>query len=436
MTITVIGTGFVGVVTAAVYASLGHQVWGLDIDQKKVTTLSQSQVPFYEPNLEELLRDTQKKGNLHFTTDYSQAIPVSDLIVIAVGTPSAPDGGVDLSYVLKTGESMAPYLRPQAIVAVKSTVPPGSLTKLEKVIQAHTQVEFETASLPEFLREGSAVEDTLHPDRVVIGAKSERVFEILTGLHNPLCDNIIKVSPQSAQMAKYSANAYLATRITFINQIADLCQKNGADVEEVISAIGQDERIGSHYWYPGLGYGGSCFPKDVKELAYFSRQVGEGDNLFNKINDINSHRIHRLMAEYDDLVGGWQGKKVTVLGLSFKPQTDDIRESPALVVIPELIKAQAQVTLFDPKVKWDKNPDQVSQKDDLTRACQDADVIMILTEWPEIISFDYTQVRSPAKKQYIIDTRNRLDPCPLVAVGFKYQGVGRQINCGQDQAKE
>ncbi len=429
MTITVIGTGFVGVVTAAVYASLGHQVWGLDIDPQKITALSQSQVPFYEPNLEELLRDTQKKGNLHFTTSYQQAITESQLIVIAVGTPSASDGGVDLSYVLSTGRSLAPFLKSQTVVAVKSTVPPGSLDKLTQVISDLTQVEFETASLPEFLREGSAVADTLHPDRVVIGASSDRTFDLLTNLHMPLCENIIQVSPQSAQMAKYSANAYLATRITFINQIADLCQKNGADVEEVVQAIGQDERIGTHYWYPGLGYGGSCFPKDVKELAYFSRQVGEGDNLFNKIDQINSHRITRLMTEYDQFVAGWQDKKVTVLGVSFKPNTDDTREAPALVVVPELIKARAQVTIFDPKAKWNPKWGQVTQVDDLQLACQDADVIMILTEWPEIISFDYTQVRSQAKPQYVIDTRNRLDPCPLVLAGFSYRGVGRQINC-------
>ncbi len=431
MTITVIGTGFVGVVTAAVYASLGHQVWGLDIDEKKVASLSASRVPFYEPNLEEMLTETQKKGNLKFSSDYSQAIPDSDLIVIAVGTPSALDGGVDLKYVMAVGESIAPYLKADTIVAVKSTVPPGTLTALAAVIEGKTSVDYETASLPEFLREGSAVNDTLHPDRVVIGARSKPAFDKLNALHAPLTENIINISPESAQMAKYSANAYLATRITFINQIADLCEKNGADVEEVVKAMGSDSRIGSHYWYPGLGYGGSCFPKDVQELAYFSRKVGEGDNLFNKIHELNQKRLGKLLAAYDQKVGGMKGKKVAVLGLAFKPHTDDTREAPSLYVVPKLNELGARVVGYDPKVLWQDSWGKLHQLEDLAAAVEDVDVIMILVEWPDIISFDFNLVRQPQKIQWLIDTRNRLDACQFVQQGWQYIGVGRQVNCDQ-----
>ncbi|MBT4722681.1 UDP-glucose/GDP-mannose dehydrogenase family protein, partial [Candidatus Falkowbacteria bacterium] len=238
MKITIIGTGFVGVVSAAVYASFGHEVVGLDIDEKKVESLKSSKVPFYEPNLEELLSSTQKKGNLTFTTSYQSAITDSDVIFIAVGTPSSADGNADMRYVYAASESLAPYLKEKAIVVVKSTVPPGTLEKVEEKINNTVKVKYFTASVPEFLKEGTAVYDTLNPDRVVIGATNDYVFKVLEDLHKPLNVPVIRISPESAQMAKYSANAYLATRITFVNQIADLCEKNGADVQEVIDAIG------------------------------------------------------------------------------------------------------------------------------------------------------------------------------------------------------
>ena len=240
MNITVIGTGFVGVVTAAVYASFGHQVIGLDIDEQKIASLKKSKVPFYETGLEELLKQQQAAGKLDFTTHYETAIKEADVIMIAVGTPSAPDGQADLKYVFMSVESLAPYLKKDAIVAIKSTVPPGSLTEVEKIIRQHTKTNFYTASLPEFLKEGTAVDDTLQPDRIVIGAKDKLVFTVLEDLHQPFKAPIVKVKPESAQMAKYAANAYLATRITFINQIADLCEKNGADVQDVVAAIGFD----------------------------------------------------------------------------------------------------------------------------------------------------------------------------------------------------
>jgi len=432
MNITIIGTGFVGVVSAAVYASFGHQVIGLDVDENKINKLKQSQVPFYEPNLETLLQEQQKAGQLTFTTSYEQAISPADLIIIAVGTPSAPDGQADLKYVLAASQSLAPYLKDQAIVAVKSTVPPGTLDKVTAIIQPKTQVKFFTASLPEFLKEGTAVEDTLHPDRIVIGATDEIVFNTLEELHKPFNCPVIKITPASAQMAKYAANTYLATRITFINQMADLCEKNGADVQELIVAIGQDPRVGQHYWYPGFGYGGSCFPKDVKELAAYSRSVGEGNNLFNKVNELNENRITRLMDQYEAVMGGWTDKTVAVLGLSFKPNTDDMREAPSLKIIDYLRSKQATIKGFDPKALAvvdffiQPNPN-TSYHQSVQDACHDADVIMAVIEWPEIVSFDFGRVRATGRPQWFIDGRNQFERAKLESLGYYYIGIGKGL---------
>lgn len=430
MNITMIGTGFVGVVTAAVYASFGHNVIGLDIDEKKVESLRQGKVPFYEPNLETLLVEQQQAGNLSFTTDYAAAIKDADVIFIAVGTPSAADGQADLTFVFKATEALAPHLKDQAIIVVKSTVPPGTLEKVTEVIRPHTQHHFYTASVPEFLREGSAVHDTLNPDRVVLGARDEFVFDKLEELHKPLNAPIVRISPESAQMAKYAANAYLALRITFANQIADLCEKNGADVEQVIDAIGPDQRIGEHYWYPGFGYGGSCFPKDVKELAAYSRSVGEGNNLFNKVNELNEIRIERLMKQYETAVKSWAGKKVAVLGLSFKPNTDDLREAPSLKVVPFLLNAGATVQAFDPKATYTPdaatpNASQYTQFKTIEEATQNVDVVMALIEWSEIISFDYGASRQANQPQWFIDARNQFTPDQVASWGYTYLGVGR-----------
>jgi UDPglucose 6-dehydrogenase len=430
MKITIIGTGFVGVVTAAVYASFGHEVVGLDIDDKKIEALRNSKVPFYEPQLEELLALTQKNGQLTFTTSYQEAISNSDVIIVAVGTPSADDGNADLKYVFAACESAAPYLKPKSIVVIKSTVPPGTLPIVDEKIKKISQVEFITAALPEFLKEGSAVQDSLHPDRIVIGTRSDYGFEILKKLHEPLGAPIIQISPESAQMAKYAANAYLATRITFINQIADLCEKNGADVQEVIKAIGDDKRIGTHYWYPGFGYGGSCFPKDVKELAHYSRSVGEKNNLFNKLHELNENRIQKLLDQYAQEIGGFDNKIVAVLGLSFKPNTDDMREAPSVKLIPYLLEKNAIVRGFDPKslnnvAHFIPEHERASYFNKIEDACKNADVIIALIEWSEIVAYDFNKVRNSSKTQVFIDARNQFEPENIKKAGYKYFGVGR-----------
>lgn len=431
MTITVIGTGFVGVVSSAVLASFGNQVYGLDILEDKIAKLQKAEIPFYEPGLEELVKAELAKGSLHFTTAYQEAIPSSDLVILAVGTPSAPDGQADLKYVFAAAESLAPFLKENAIVAIKSTVPPGTNRKLEDVIRAKTSVKFFTASLPEFLKEGSAVQDTLHPDRVLIGATELFVIDTLKTLHKPLFAPFLVMKPESAQMAKYAANAYLATRITFINQIANLCEVNGANVLEVIEGIGHDKRIGKHYWYPGLSFGGSCFPKDVKELAAYSKAINQNGNLMVKVSELNEERPSKLMDSYGAKIGGWEGKHVAVLGLSFKPNTDDMREAPSTKVVPYLITKGAHVKAYDPmavKTAQSWYPDwNIEYKISIQEALKDTDVIMALVEWPEIISLDPAGIAKLVKAgAWFLDIRDQYANrrSELEKLGLHYLGVG------------
>lgn len=431
MVITVIGTGFVGVVSSAVFASFGNTVYGLDVVEDKIEKLKQGIIPFYEPGLEELVKAGVEKGTLKFTTSYQEAISQADVIMIAVGTPSAQDGQADLKYVFAATESLAPYLKDNAIVAIKSTVPPGTNAKVAEKIKAKTKVQFSMASLPEFLKEGSAVQDTLHPDRVMIGATEPQVIETLSELHKPLQTEIVVMKPESAQMCKYSANAYLATRITFINQIANLCEVNGANILEVIEGIGFDRRIGKHYWYPGFGYGGSCFPKDVKELAAYAKAIKQDGNLMVKINELNEDRIPHLMQKYKDIVGEWKDKKVSILGLSFKPNTDDMRESPATKVIPLLLEAGAIVTAYDPMaihVAQSWYPDwKIAYAESVEKAITDADIVMVLTEWPELISLEASHITQAMRNRGVfIDARNQyvLQRDVLKKGGVTYVGVG------------
>ncbi|NCN82862.1 MAG: UDP-glucose/GDP-mannose dehydrogenase family protein [Candidatus Pacebacteria bacterium] len=430
MKIAVIGTGFVGVVTAAVYASFGNEVVGLDIDQSKVDSLSSGKVPFHEPGLAELLAAVLETGKLHFTTSYQEAISTADVIVIAVGTPSKPDGSADLSYVLAAARSLSPFLQTGAVVVVKSTVPPGTLITVAEEIRKETTTQFELASVPEFLKEGTAVEDTLHPDRVVIGADAPEAIKRLRELHAPLQAPVIVVSANSAQMSKYAANAYLATRITFINQIANLCEHAGADIQEVIAAMGVDKRIGKHYWYPGLGYGGSCFPKDVRELAHFAETQHEVPNIFSLLSELNESRVEHVFAHWTETVGAWSDKKVAVLGLSFKPNTDDTRDAPSLQVIPWLLKQGAQVTGYDPKAtsqiaKIFGEQSGLQFAENLESALEQADVILALIEWPEFLTFDFGKTKLE-KTQYFLDARNQFDPKQITSHGYVYAGIARR----------
>lgn len=429
MKIACIGTGFVGVVTTAVLAKLGNEVVGLDIDEAKIAKLKEGTVPFFEPGLSELLIETQKSGKLSFTTDYSSAIPYSDIVMIMVGTPSRSDGSADLTYVESVASSIAPHLKENAVVVIKSTVPPGTNSHIRDLIQGKTDKTFHMASVPEFLKEGTAVEDTLHPDRVVIGVDSAFAKDLLTKLHTPLTKNILVMNPESAQMTKYAANNYLATRITFINQIADLCEHNGADIEEVIRGIGADRRIGPQYWYPGLGYGGSCFPKDVKELSAYAKKVGETQSLFITINALNEARIERKLTQYQKELGTFANKTVAVLGLSFKKNTNDTRVAPSLAVIPWLIKQGSTVRATDPQAINEVKPqlpDQVIYTEDPITAATGADILMLLVEWDEYTSLDLAKLKSVMSDSPVfIDTRNQYKPDDVITAGFKYIGIGR-----------
>jgi UDPglucose 6-dehydrogenase len=423
MTISVIGTGFVGVVSSAVFASLGNKVYGVDVDAAKIESLTAGAVPFFEPKLEEVVKHGVEQGNLIFTTDYEKAIPESEVVIIAVGTPSASDGTADLQYVLAATESLAPHLKERAIVAIKSTVPPGTNAKVTAIIAALNQKEIAVVSLPEFLREGAAVDDTLNADRVVIGADIDWAIEKLLELHKPIAGKRVIISAESAQMAKYSANAYLAMRITFINQISDLCEKTGADVSEVIQAIGHDKRIGMHYWYPGLGYGGSCFPKDVKELAAVSKKLGEESSVLILMDQVNEARILKKMDEFEQEIGGWNDKQVTVLGLSFKPNTTDMREAPSLKVIPYLQEKKAIIKAYDPKTMDEAKkvwPNLFYAKD-LDEAIDQAEVVLLLVEWDEFRDMDLTRVKQGG---WIIDTRHVLHKKTITDTGLSYIGVG------------
>jgi UDPglucose 6-dehydrogenase len=428
MQITVIGTGFVGVVTAAVFAKFGNSVWGLDVDKEKIRLLKKGRIPFYEPNLEDLVVENLNAERLNFTTSYKEAIPQAEVIFICVGTPQAANGQADLQFVFSVAESIAPYIKDRTIIVLKSTVPPSTNTKIEKIIKKKTKKRFFTAAIPEFLREGSAVADSLNPERVVIGATNKFVIEKLSDLHKPLKGSKIFMSPQSAQLTKYASNAYLATRITFINEIANFCQKSGADIEEVILGLGADRRIGSHYWYPGPGYGGSCFPKDVKELSAFAKSVGEGEGLFEKIDDLNERRIPKLIKQFDKQIGGFSKKKVAVLGLSFKPNTDDMREAPSIKFIPALLNLGATITAFDPKTMKTARlwfADSISYAENAYQAAKGADVLLLLIEWDEFKQLNLKKIKHLMRGSTFIDTRNMYDENKVKIHGFKYIAVGR-----------
>lgn len=430
MKIAIIGTGFVGVTSSVVYASFGNQVTGLDIDEKKVASLNQGKVPFYEPKLAEMLASGLESGNLTFTTNYQKAIVDAQVIIVAVGTPSRDDGSIDLSYVEASVAAAAPYLADGAILAIKSTVLPGTLAKVKQIVTAKTDHQVYYASLPEFLKEGTAVDDTLYPDRVVIGVEDDNAFEILKHLHEPLKAPILHVRPESAQLIKYASNNYLALRIVYANVLAEICEHTQADIDEVIAGMGYEKRIGSHYWYPGVGYGGSCFPKDVKALAHFVSELELGRNLFATMNELNEGRPTEVINHLIQNAGDLNGKTVAVLGLSFKPNTDDQREAPALAVIPRLLELGAKVKSFDPMVKeiasaviaHNSNYQQVGTIDD---AIKEADIIIALIEWPQIIGYNFGQLKSQSSG-WFFDTRNQFDEQKIKKAGFKYLSVGRK----------
>ncbi len=430
--ITVVGTGYVGLVTGTCLADLGNRVICLDIDERKIEMLRNDQIPIYEPGLEEMVRRNAAAGRLHFTTSYEEAIPESDFVFIAVGTPEGVDGEADLKYVGMAAESIARAMEHPIIIVNKSTVPVGTGDWVADIVNRHKlkDVPFWVVSNPEFLREGSAIQDFLNPDRIVLGSTDREAAAKVAELYLPLRAPIIITDLRTAEMIKYASNAFLATRISFINEIASICEKLGADVKEVAIGMGYDKRIGHHFLDAGVGYGGSCFPKDVKALAHMAALHGCHPQLLQAVMEINKDKRREVVRKLRDLLDGLRDRTVGLLGLAFKPNTDDIREAPAIEIAHMLRREGAIVKGYDPVAMPNASralPWLILAEDpyDLAAGC---DAIVIVTEWNEFKHLDFERIRTLMRQPVIVDGRNIYDPERMAQLGFVYRGMGRGYN--------
>jgi len=433
MRIVMIGAGYVGLVSGTCFSEFGHQVICVEKDAGKLARLQRGEVPIYEPGLDALMAANMKSGRLSFTGDLSRAVEGADAVFIAVGTPSRRgDGHADLSYVFSAAEEIAKSLRGHAVIVTKSTVPVGTSREIARIVrQANPKAEFDVASNPEFLREGSAINDFMRPDRVVIGVESGRAREILHRIYRPLYlieTPILFTALETSELIKYAANAFLATKITFINEVADLCEKVGADVHDVARGMGLDGRIGRKFLHAGPGYGGSCFPKDTLALARTAREAGAPLRIVETVKDVNDAR-KRQMAEIvlDACGGSAKGQTVAVLGLTFKPNTDDMREAPSLDIIPALVAQGAKVRVFDPAGMEEakKLISGVAWCADAYDAIEGADALVIVTEWNEFRALDLDRVKQLMKRPVFVDLRNVYNPGEMEAAGFAYRSIGR-----------
>lgn len=427
MNLSVIGAGYVGVVTAAVFAQLGNSVKVLEIDQEKIEKLKKGEISFYEPGLKELVLKNTSKGNLFFTDSYQEAIPNSEIIFVCVGTPQK-NKKVDLSYVYSAVKSVAENLQHSAIVVIKSTVPPGINIRLEKYMRRFTKENFDLASVPEFLREGKAIEDSLSPHRVVIGAENKLVAKKLLLLHKKVHGKRLICSPASAQMIKYASNAFLPTKISFANSISVLCDKFKADVGEVMKGVGMDKRIGPDYLSAGLGYGGSCFPKDVAALISLSQKAGYSFNILKAVEKTNRKQIDFFVKKLIRLCSGSiKGKRLAILGLSFKPGTSDMREARSIYVIEMLKKEGAEIKVTDPVAipEARKVISNVEFFDDPYETLRGTDALLLVTEWKDYLDLDFVKIKRIMRTPIIVDGRNYFNKDKLVDLGFIYEGIGR-----------
>ena len=436
MRIAVIGTGYVGLVSGACFSEFGVNVVCVDKDQAKIGALQRGKMPIYEPGLETLVDSNVRAGRLSFTTDLKAAVDGADAVFIAVGTPSRRgDGHADLSYVFAAAEEVAAALDGYTVVVTKSTVPVGTGREVARIIRnARPDADFDVASNPEFLREGSAINDFMRPDRVVIGTDGERARQLLRALYRPLYlieTPIIFTNLETAELIKYAANTFLATKITFINEIADLCERVGADVHDVAKGIGLDGRIGRKFLHPGPGYGGSCFPKDTLALVRNAQEVGSPLRIVETVVAVNDARKERMAERIINVCGRpMSGKTIAILGLTFKPNTDDMRESPSLTIIPALQRAGATVRAFDPEGMREAKlllPD-VTYCRDAYDAMSGADALVILTEWNEFRALDLDRVKRLLRRPLILDLRNIYNPDEMAAAGFEYDCIGRRRN--------
>jgi UDPglucose 6-dehydrogenase len=435
MRIAVIGSGYVGLVAGACLAETGNDVTCADVDAKKIERLKHNDVPIYEPGLEPLIRRNQSEGRLQFTTDVGGAVASARVIFIAVGTPPDEDGSADLKHVLAAARTIGKHTTSPKIVITKSTVPVGTAAKVRAAIEAETSVPVSVCSNPEFLKEGAAIEDFMKPDRVVVGVDSEESREVLGELFAPFVrtgNPILFMDLASAEVTKYAANAMLATRISFMNQIAEFCERVGADVRDVRQGIGSDRRIGPAFLFPGPGYGGSCFPKDVKALIRSGQELGAPFEMLEAVEMVNERQkqllLRKVCRAFDDKM---TGRTVAVWGLAFKAETDDMRESPSIPLVEGLLSRGARVRVHDPKAAETAQAffgDRVFYAPDPYAAAQDADALAIVTEWLVYRNPDFERLRSGLVRPLIVDGRNLYDPQRLKSLGFEYHGIGRRVS--------
>ncbi|MEW9672380.1 UDP-glucose/GDP-mannose dehydrogenase family protein [Ammoniphilus sp. 3BR4] len=427
MNVSVIGAGYVGLVTGVCLSEIGNRVLCYDIDADKIRNLQRGISPIYEPGLKELIE--KNKDHLHFTSDLDQAICQSEIIFIAVGTPTLPSGRVDLSPVKNAAAEIAKRLNAYKLIVVKSTVPVGTNDELITLIRqiAPPHVSFDVASNPEFLREGSAIQDVFQADRIVIGARSERAFDGLVSLYEPLQVPILKVDIRSAEMIKYASNAFLATKISFINEIANLCEKVGADIQNVAKGMGYDHRIGPYFLQAGIGYGGSCFPKDTAALVQMAGEADYEFKILRSVIEVNRTQCNLVIEKLLSVLGSIEGKTVSIFGLSFKPNTDDVRESPAIEIIQFLLQYHASIKAFDP-IAMTKSMaifPQIYYATDVYDTLDQSEAALIITDWPQFKEIDWCEAGKRMKNKFIIDGRNMLDPGMLKSLGFIYHSFGR-----------
>lgn len=432
MKIAVIGTGYVGLVTGTCFAETGNKVTCVDIDQSKVEKLSNGEITIYEPGLEKIFLRNLKEGRLKFTTSLEEGIREADIIFLALPTPPGADGAADLKYILSVADHLGKILTGYKVIVDKSTVPVGTADKVKQAIAAHYKGEFDVVSNPEFLREGVAVDDFMKPDRVVVGTESERARKIMGDLFAPFVrqgNPIIYMDERSAELTKYAANSFLAMKISFMNEIAQLCERMGADVDMVRKGIGSDERIGKRFLFPGIGYGGSCFPKDVQALIKSSAEAGYQFNILEAVEKVNAnqklHLVHKIMKYYGDQLAG---KHFAVWGLSFKPNTDDIREAPSLEMIQALLERGATITAFDPEAMPNVRKqlgDRIQLASNQYDTLHQADALIIATEWSEFRTPDFEMIENKLKQKVIFDGRNLFDVKQMDELGYHYESIGR-----------
>ena len=434
MKIAVVGTGYVGLVSGTCFAETGNQVTCVDIDKNKIDKLASGEITIFEPGLEKLFLRNQKENRLRFTTSLQEGIEGAEIIFLALPTPPGEDGSADLKYILGVAEELGKIIKEYKVIVDKSTVPVGTADKVQVAIAKNATVEFDVVSNPEFLREGVAVEDFMKPNRVVIGTTSEKAKKLMNDLYAPFVrqgNPLIFMDKRSAELTKYAANSFLATKITFMNEIANLCELLDADVDMVRKGMGTDERIGRRFLFPGIGYGGSCFPKDVQALAKSSTEVKYEFKILDAVMDVNEkQKLHLMPFIKSYFNNDLAGKKIAIWGLAFKPNTDDIREAPALYMIKELLAAGATVSTFDPEAM--KNAKQllgntITFADSQYDTLRDADALVIATEWSEFRTPDFDKITSMLKNKAIFDGRNLFDLKQLENLGYHYVSIGRRV---------